>query len=219
MSARAPINPRNLLTWLGLIAGAGGLILQFVISMQAYLAAGRDIPGSLGAFFAYYTILTNCVLVLIYLSAITNFRWLEIFRLPITRGLMAANIALVAIYVFLVLRLLYQLEGLFALADTILHYVCPLLYLLWWVIAQPHGKLRWPDLPLMLAPTLVYFFYAMVRGAWVQEYPYPILDAVKLGYPAVLFNALYMTAGLAVLAAAVIALDRFLTRNWNLVHE
>jgi hypothetical protein len=219
MSARAPVNPRHLLTWLGLIAGAGGLILQFIITMQAYLAAGRDIPGSLGAFFAYYTILTNCILVLIYLSEITNFRWLDVFRRPLVRGLMAANIALVAIYVFLVLRFLYQLEGLFALADTILHYICPLLYLIWWIIAQPHGKLRWSDLPLMLAPTLAYFVYAMARGLWVQEYPYPILNAMELGYPTVLLNALYMTAGLAILVAAIIALDGFLTRNWNLVHD
>lgn len=219
MSARAPVNPRRLLTWLGLIAGAGGLILQFVITMQAYLAASRDIPGALGAFFAYYTILTNCILVLIYLSDVTRFRWLDLFRLPVVRGLMAANIALVAIYVYSVLRHIYVLEGLFALADTVLHYVCPMIYLLWWAAAQPHGKLRWTDLPLMLAPTLIYFVYAMARGLWVQEYPYPILDAIKLGYPAVLLNAAFMTAGLSVLALLVIALDHILSRNWNVVHD
>ena len=44
---------RSALTWLGLVVGIVALIVQFVISMQAYTAAGRDIPGALGMFFAY----------------------------------------------------------------------------------------------------------------------------------------------------------------------
>lgn len=212
MSVRAPMNPRSLLTWLGLAFGLGGLILQFVISMQVYLANGRDIPGALGTFFAYYTILTNCILVLIYLSEVTSARWLELFRHPVFRGMMAACITLVSVYVFLVLRHLSVLEGLFDLADRILHYLCPVLYLLWWIAVQRHGLLRWSNLPLMLVPTLVYFLYAMARGAWVLEYPYPFMNAIKLGYPAVLQGAVMMAVALAVLTAAVIGLDHFLGR-------
>ena len=213
MSVRAPVNPRTLLTWLGLLFGAGGLALQFSISMQQMLGSGRDLFGSLGHFFAYYTILTNIVLVLIYLSEVLPSAGLALFRHPVVRGMMAANIALVALYVFFVLRFLGSLDGLFLLADNVLHYLCPVLYLLWWLVAQPHGRLRWGNLPVMLAPTLVYFIYAMARGAWVQEYPYPILNAIELGYAQVALNAVYMTAGLAVLTAAVIALDRLLART------
>jgi hypothetical protein len=217
MNLRAPVNPRTLLTWLGLLFGAAGLVLQFTISMQSMLGSGRDLFGSLGAFFSYYTILTNIVLVLIYLSEVLPANWLRLFRLPLVRGMMAANIALVALYVFFVLRHLSVFEGAWLLADTILHYLCPVLYLLWWLVAQRHGHLRWSNLPLMLAPTLVYFLYAMARGAWVQEYPYPILNAIKLGYGQVLFNALYMTAGLSVLTLAVIALDGLLARQTRTV--
>ena len=213
MSVSAPVNPRTLLTWLGLLFGAGGLVLQFSISMQQMLGSGRDLFGSLGHFFAYYTILTNIILVLIYLSEVLPSAGLALFRHPVVRGMMAANIALVALYVFFVLRFLGSLDGLFLLADNVLHYLCPVLYLLWWLVAQPHGRLRWGNLPVMLAPTLVYFIYAMARGAWVQEYPYPILNAIELGYAQVALNAVYMTAGLAVLTAAVIALDRLLART------
>jgi len=213
MSVRAPVNPRHLLTWLGLAFGVGGLGLQFVISMQSYLANGRDIFGAMGMFFSYYTILTNIILVLIYLSEVLPANWLSLFRRPLVRGMMAANIALVSIYVFLVLRHLAVLEDLFLLADTILHYLCPVLYLLWWLVVQRHGLLRWANLPVMLAPTLVYFIYAMARGLWVQEYPYPILNAIKLGYGAVLLNAVYMTVALGVLTIIVIALDQVLGRS------
>ncbi|HTM79411.1 MAG TPA: Pr6Pr family membrane protein, partial [Devosia sp.] len=212
MRLRRTRNPRRRLTWLGLGVGIVALGLQFGLSMQAYAALGKDIPGALGTFLAFYTILTNIVVVLIYLSAVAPWNWLEIFRHPVTRGMMAANIALVALYVYFVLRFLATLEGLPLYADTMLHYLAPVLYLLWWLIAQPHGVLRWINLPVMLVPTLVYFFYILARGAWVNEYPYPILAVNKIGYGAVFQNALYMTAGLAVLTAIVIALDLLLAR-------
>jgi hypothetical protein len=216
---RAPVDPRKLLTALGLAIGLAGLLLQFYISMQAYIAAGRNIPGALGAFFAYYTILTNCVLVLIYLSEVLPSARLQLFRHPVVRASMAACIALVSIYVFFVLRFLYALTGLSQLADTLLHYVAPLLYLIWWAIAQPHGLLRWSNIPVMLVPTLAYFVLIMLRGTWVQEYPSPFMNAVELGYSGVLVGALMLATGLAVLAALIIGLDRILSRNWNLVHE
>jgi len=216
---RAPVNPRKLLTGLGLAAGTAGLLIEFVFSMQISLATGRDIPGALGSFFAFYTILTNIVLVLIYLSEVLPTHRLAIFRHPVTRGSMVACITLVSLYVFFVLRHLYAPTGLLELSDRLLHYVAPLLYLLWWVIGQPHGQLRWGNLPVMLLPTLIYFVAVMLRGAWLHRYPYPFMNIDELGIGAVLLGALFMAAGLAALSALVIALDHFLTRNWNLVHE
>lgn len=213
MDPRAPVDPRKLLTWLGLLFGITGLALQFWLSMSSMLGSGRDIFGALGNFFSYYTILTNTALVLIYLSAIWTAGRLDLFRQPVVRALMAANITLVTLFVFFVLRHQYAFSGLFLVADNMLHYLCPLLYLLWWLSAQPHGKLAWRDLPIMLAPTFAYFLYAMARGAWVLEYPYAILDAITLGYGQVLLNAALMTAGLAALCLAVIALDQVLGRR------
>lgn len=213
MDLRAPVKPQKLLVGLGLLFGVAGLVLQFSLSVPNMLNSGRDLPGALGHFFSYYTILTNITLVLIYLSEVLPGGALALFRRPLVRGLMAANIALVSIFVFFVLRHLYVLEGLWLLADNMLHYVCPALYLLFWLVGQRHGHLNWADLPIMLAPTLVYFFYAMARGAWVQEYPYPILDAITVGYGQVLINAVGMTALLAMLCLIVIGLDKLLARQ------
>ncbi|WP_086469767.1 Pr6Pr family membrane protein [Devosia lucknowensis] len=207
------------LTWAGLVIGIAGLVLQFSISMPDLIANGRDVPGALGHFFSYYTVLNNIALVLVYLSAVTHAGWLELFRSPLVRGIMAANIALVGLYVFFVLRFLQTLEGAFFVADAMLHYVAPVLYVVWWTVTQRHGALRWTHLPLMLLPTLIYFVYAMARGAWVQEYPYPILNAVELGYRQVGINALYMTVFLAVLALVAIAADRFLARTSRTVPQ
>jgi hypothetical protein len=85
--------------------------------------------------------------------------------------------------------------------------------MLWWLVAQRHGALKWSNLPIMLAPTLVYFVYILARGAWVHEYPYPILNVDKLGYGGVLLNAIYMLAGFAILCAIVIIADKLIARG------
>ncbi len=113
------------LTWLGLIIGVVALVLQFVLAIEAYLAAGRDLLGALGAFFSYYTILTNIVLVLIYLSEMTSAKWLDAFGSLVTRGMMVAAMILVMTFVHFFLRGLTHLTGLALLADTLLHYVTP----------------------------------------------------------------------------------------------
>jgi len=53
----------------------------------------------------------------------------------------------------------------------------------------------------------------MGRGAVVNEYPYPILDAHKLGYGPVTINILVVLVVLVLLFAGTIAADRFLSRQ------
>jgi hypothetical protein len=200
------------LVWLGLVVGVVGLVVQFVISIGAYLAAGRDVPGALGAFFIYYTILTNIALVLVYVSELTEWRWLELFRKLDVTGMMVANMLLVMSFVHFFLRGLTQLNGLFLACDIALHYVTPIIYIVWWLVGVRHGPLVARRVPVMLAPTFIYFLIAMARGAWTHEYPYPILNVVKLGYGHVLLNAVAMTLALGCLMLVVIGVDEVLGR-------
>lgn len=203
----------RLLAWLGLIVGVAGLIVQFVISMQLYTTAGRDVPGALGTFFSYYTILTNIILVLIYLSDLVGWRWLNIFRSLDTRGMMVAAMVLVLTFVHFFLRGLVPLSGLFKACDITLHYVTPVIYFIWWVVAVRHGPLLIRKLGWMLLPTVVYFVYILARGAWVEAYPYPVIDVVKLGYRHVLLNALYLAIALGAIMLIVIGIDELLGRR------
>jgi len=211
MNLRAPVPPRLLAQGLGLGLGAAALAIQLWLSLSLQLGQGRDLPGALGHFFSYYTILTNIALVLIYLSETLPLAGLALFRHPVVRGLMAANITLVTLFVYFVLRFQYELDGLWQTVDNMLHYLCPALYLIWWLLG-PHGALRWRDLPVMIAPTFVYFLYILARGLWVVEYPYPVIDVARYGYGQVLLNAAGMTLFLAVLCALVVAIDRALAR-------
>jgi len=200
----------RVLIWIGLVVGVVGLVTQFVVSMQNYAALGRDIPGSLGSFFSYYTILTNIVLVLIYLSELVGWRWLEVFRKLDVTGAMVANMVLVTTFVHFFLRGLTVLSGLGVFCDIVLHDVTPLIFVVWWLVAVRHGPLLVRRVPIMLLPTFIYFLYIMARGAWVQEYPFPVLNVTRLGYGHVLLNAVYLTLGLGALMLLVVGIDELL---------
>lgn len=137
-------------------------------------------------------------------------------RIASLAGLLIGLAALVlqfSLTIPLLLAGLWAPEAWFKVADVTLHYVTPSLYIIWWLVFQPHGTLQFRDVPLMLAPPLIYLVYAMIRGAIVAEYPYPILEAHKLGYPQVALNILFVLIGLAVLGAIAVGIDRLLGRG------
>ena len=164
-------------------------------------------------YFTFFTILTNLALVLVFLSVLIEAAWLVWLRSPVTRGAMVAAITLVMVFYHFVLAGLWAPQGWFKVADVTLHYVTPSLYILWWLAIQPHGMLRFADIPAMLAPPMIYLVYAMIRGAIATEYPYPILEAHKLGYPQVGLNILFVLIGLSVLCLTAIGVDRLLGRG------
>ena len=96
---------------------------------------------------------------------------------------------------------------------TALHYGAPVLYVAWWLVFQPKGTLRFGDIGWMLLPIALWLVWTMLRGAVVGEYPYPILEANRLGYVQVVLNCLVVLAALVGLFAIVIGLDRWLARR------
>lgn len=204
---------RRLLTLVGLLIGASGLLLQAGLTIPAYLGAGRWLPDALITFFTFYTILSNLTLVLIYLSELHPAGWLRVFRHPVVRGMMVAVMLLVCGFYHQLLAGLWSPEGAFRVADVTLHYVTPVYYLVWWLAAQRHGELGYGDIAFMLVPTFIYFLWVLLRGAVVAEYPYPILEANTLGYGQVAVNALFVAAFLATMSLLVVAADRALARR------
>jgi hypothetical protein len=185
----------------GFAIGSAALILQFALTIPLRISNGDTLIGALIFYFTFFTILTNLALVLIYLSELVSARWLGWFRSSTTRGMMVGAITLVMMFYHFVLAGIWDPEGWFKVADVTLHYVTPIYYALWWLLFQPHGGLGMRDLPAMSLPPVVYLAWALLRGALINEYPYPILEANKLGYPQVALNVALVLIGLIVLYA------------------
>ena len=109
----------------------------------------------------------------------------------------------------LLLRQLWQPQGLQWLANELLHDVMPVLYALYWWWCVPKGALRIRHIGLWVLYPIVYFGYILLRGHLLGVYPYPFVDVDKLGYALTIMNASGILAGFIAVAVIVVGLDRW----------
>jgi hypothetical protein len=205
------------------LVGLAGLALDFyeiipgVMSVTDTNPVARNFFDTQIYFWTFFTHLTNLVLVLIYLAELTQASALSWFRNSTFQASMAANITLVMVFFHVMLAPQYHFEGPIAVANVLLHYVAPILYLIWWVAFGRRGTLRFISIPLMLAFGLVYLAWALIRGALTGEYPYAILDpTIQLpngsvtGYIGVAIGTGIIIAAVAAFCVLIVALDKAL---------
>ncbi|RWC47466.1 MAG: hypothetical protein EOS55_16250 [Mesorhizobium sp.] len=199
----------------GLVIGLAGLVLQFCISVPASMEAGRSLLGSIIFVFSFFTILTNIGAVLVYTSLLspTGYAWLPAFAGPRMRAGVAASIALVFIIYATVLAKLWQPQGLFLLCDVLLHYVTPVLFVLWWLISGADGRTRWSDISWWMLYPIAYLVYALARAPLAGEVPYPFLDVAKNGAISVAISAAAITGLFLVLCVVAVLADHGIART------
>ena len=183
------------------------VLLQFVLVVQGNAILDETDPPALGArvvrFFSYLTIWSNILVALV--SAVLTVR-------PDHDGRLWRAVQLDAVVIcfgggvvhFFLLRPLLDLSGADLLADRLLHVVVPLFALVGWLAFGPRDRVGRADLGPFLVIPVFWLVYTLVRGAFVDWYPYPFIDPNELGYVLVAVNAVVVSAlmlGLAALAA------------------
>ena len=198
----------------GLVIGLAGLVLQFCISIPASMEAGRSLLGSIVFLFSFFTILTNIGAVLVYTSLLssTGYAWLPAFAGFRMRAGIAVSITLVFIVYATVLAQLWQPQGLFLLCDVLLHYVTPVLFVLWWLVAGANGRTRWGDISWWMLYPVAYLIYALARAPFAGEVPYPFLDVAKNGAASVAISAAAITWLFLVLCVVAVVVDHGVAR-------
>lgn len=192
------------------LAGWGALVGQLCLMLTPF-HVGQTILN----FFSYYTILTNLFAAftlsvgLLYpksrVGAFCN-------RVSVQTAI-AGNILVVAIIYNLILARLWNPQGAQWVVDFSLHTAIPVLYILYWVFFVRKGTLTFRSpLPWLLYP-LIYLLYSLVRGANTGWYPYPFVDASKLGYGKVGLNSLTMLVVFLLIYYAFILVDRWFGRK------
>lgn len=199
----------------GLVIGLAGLVLQFCISIPASMEAGRSLLGSIIFVFSFFTILTNIGAVLVYTSLLSpsGYAWLPAFAGTRIRAGVAVSIALVFIIYATVLAQLWQPQGLFLLCDVLLHYVTPVLFVLWWLISGADGRTRWSDISWWVLYPVAYLAYALARAPLAGEVPYPFLDVAKNGATSVAISAVAITGLFLVLCVVAVLVDHGIARS------
>jgi hypothetical protein len=203
--------PRLLASGLALLVWFG-VLLQLVLSLQLAQANGKSLIEGVLVYLGYFTVLSNgfVALVLTLPLADATTRPGRFFARPVVQSCAAISIVLVGLGYHLLLRHIWNPQGLQWLADGLLHYVTPLLFCLYWLwFAPKQGLGVWALLAACLYP-LAYFVYALLRGAWLGSYPYPFIDVGVIGYGQACRNALGLLLAYVVVGALLLALGRAL---------
>lgn len=188
---------------------------QLGIILASRFASGASLMGGVLNFLSFFTVLTNILAaVTLTVSSRSAQGWMnQFFSRPTVLSGIAANIALVGIAYSLLLRHLWQPQGLQLLADALLHDILPALFLLYWLLFVPKGLLRWRDILNWALFPAMYLVYALLRGAAFKLYPYPFIDAERLGYAQVFVNSGGILVGFTGISVLLMVLDSRMGKN------
>jgi hypothetical protein len=187
-----------------------GVLLQCYLSLQLATEKGQTIADGLIGFFGFFTVLTNILVCLALTfpllakdSALGRF-----FASPFAVAGIATSIAFVAFSYHFLLRNIWNPRGAQWLADVLLHYAIPALFIAYWFIYSRTRSLRWVHPLLWNLYPMAYFVYALVRGEIIGSYPYGFIDAAAIGYRQATVNAFGLLLGFSLLGLLAVGLDR-----------
>ena len=187
-----------------------GVVLQLYLSLRLTDSMGMSTAQGLAIYFGYFTVLTNILVgvATTWPAALPATTLGRFFARPVAIGWIAASIAFVGVAYFVLLRHVWNPQGLQLIADVLLHYIVPALVLIYSVIALRRTALRWTAPLWWSLYPVIYFVYVLLRGALIGRYPYRFIDVSQLGYALTLRNA-------AVLWLAFLMLSYVLMLLWR----
>lgn len=187
-----------------------GVVLQLYLSLRLTDARGMSTMQGLAIYFGYFTVLTNILVAVAatWPAALPATAPGRFFTQPAAIGWVASSIAFVGVAYFVLLRHVWNPQGLQLLADVLMHYIVPALVVLYSAIALRRTTLRWTAPLWWSLYPVIYFVYVLVRGALMGRYPYHFIDVSQLGYALTLRNALGLWVAFLVLAYVLLLLWR-----------
>lgn len=183
------------------------------MSITTALATGIPVSTAIVNYFSYFTILTNLLVAVVLTLSLRRSSLGDFASRSAVQTATAAYIAIVGIVFSLLLRNLWDTQGLQKVANILLHDLIPTLYLLYWMTWGCKSRLRFSNALAWLAYPLLYLAYSLIRGSIIGRYPYPFVDVVQLGYARVGLNSLLLVLAFVGLSLLFIAVGRWMTRD------
>lgn len=184
-----------------------GLALA-AVGVQLTLGLRRETFNVLN-FSNFFTIESNLVAVLVFLiTGIAALRSTEREPFTMLRGLATLSMTTGISYFLLLRGLEASLQTPIPCVNAVLHYTMSLAVLAGWLLAPPaetisfHRSLAWVLFPA------AYVFYSLIRGTFVNWYPYPFLNAKVQSYGSIAVTCAVMLVATIALAALLAARPR-----------
>ncbi len=194
------------------IAGWFALIGQFYLII---INRQESVTETIVRYFTFFTILTNLLIavasIVLLLAPASN--WGKFFSKATTLTAITVNIIIVGATYNIILRALWNPQGMQRLVDELLHLVIPILFIVFWLVFVTKGRLKWGNAFLWTVYPVAYLIVILIRGAFSGYYPYPFVDVVKLGYPHVLLNSFTVAIAFMLVALVLIGIDKLMGKS------
>ena len=116
----------------------------------------------------------------------------RVFASPKVFGCVVTSLVLVGIVFHIILRDVYDPDGIKALANYLNHYFTPAAMLVYWLTFPTKQPMSLSVPVYWVIYPILYTFYITIRGELIGNYPYFFLDVNELGYPQAIINALVL---------------------------
>ena len=194
------------------LLGWFALIAQFYINITSKIA---PISELIIRYFSYFTIITNLLVALCCtsLTVNSNSKWVDFFSRQKTLTAITVYIVIVGIIYNVILRSLWNPNGLQLLVDELLHSVIPAMFLIYWFVFVSKFKLQWNSfLPWLIYP-VAYIIYILILGFFYGFYPYPFINVAEIGLQQALINTVGITMAFIVISLLFIGFGRLMNIN------
>lgn len=183
------------------------IIVQFTVMIQNRVASLLE---TIIRFFTFFTILSNIVVALVFTMILIkpkgNFAF---FLKPSNQTAIAVYIFVVGFVYNLILRFLWQPQGIQRIVDEMLHTIIPLYYIFYWYFKINTKSIRWKSFIKWLIFPFAYLVLIMIRGQFSKYYPYPFINVASLGFNKVVINIVLLILFFGVVALIFISVAKF----------
>lgn len=179
------------------------IITQFVLMIQNRQA---EILETIIRFFSFFTILTNILVALFFTTQVftKNKAYLSFLNSKGSLTAITTFILVVGIVYQIILRPIWNPQGLQKIVDELLHTIIPLLVLIYWILYVKKNELHLKSIVKWLLYPLLYFIYILIRGHFSKFYPYPFSNVSELGYSQVIINFILISFFIILLLVTLI---------------
>lgn len=166
-------------------------------------------------FFSFFTITTNTIVfVCCALLLFGGKHWANtFFRKCTTITAITVYILIVGIVFNLLLRPTLHLEGHHLIVSEIFHTVVPILFFVFWLFFVSPEKISFKVISSWLIYPIIYIIYTLFHGIATEFYPYPFIDATKLGFQTAIINGFLVLLSFVILSAILISIFRIKTKS------
>lgn len=165
-------------------------------------AGWEGATGRIADLMSYFTIwsqiVVGVVMTMLYLNPNRDSQRFRIFRVD-----SVLMIAVTGIVYNVLIGPKFPPQGLNVYSSFLEHTLTPLITVLVFLFVGPRGWFSRQTVLAGLYLPIAYIFYALIRGAFIGQYPYDFMDVVSYGYGSVIVTVL------AILVASLVMLSVF----------